>query len=121
MRKQINANVWDAGYYSVAESLFPVFLILVMLIAPHSKIVGAALIFAIIDLIQRSIEPIKSIAGKITNIQRAATGIERIREFYFEISKNHLQSITRKRPIERIQHLKLDLKSFQYPNLKQDN
>ena len=121
MRKQIKANVWDAGYYSVAESLFPVFLILVMLIAPHSKIVGAALIFAIIDLIQRSIEPIKSIAGKITNIQRAATGIERIREFYFEISKKSSSiDYKKKGPIERIQHLKLDLKSFQYPNLKQD-
>ena len=65
MRKQLKANVWDAGYYSVAESLYPLFIIVVIFVAPYSKVIEGALIFAIVDLIQRSIEPIKAIAGKI--------------------------------------------------------
>ncbi len=79
--KQLKANVWDASYYSIAESLYPLLLALMVFIFPYSQITEAAVIFAIVDLIQRSISPIKNIAGKITNIQRAATGIQRINEF----------------------------------------
>lgn len=79
--KQLKANVWDASYYSIAESLYPLLLALMVFIFPFSKITEAAVIFAIVDLIQRSIGPIKNIAGKITNIQRAITGIQRINEF----------------------------------------
>ena len=81
MRKQLKANVWDAGYYSVAESLYPLFIIVVIFVAPYSKVIEGALIFAIVDLIQRSIEPIKAIAGKIANIQRAYTGLEKFNIF----------------------------------------
>ena len=85
--KQLKANVWDASYYSIAESLYPLLLALMVFIFPYSKITEAAVIFAIVDLIQRSISPIKNIAGKITNIQRAVTGIQRINEFTGDLAK----------------------------------
>lgn len=81
LEKQLVANVWDAGYYSLAESLYPILLIFVVIIFPYSKITEAAIIFAIVDLIQRSIGPIKDIAAKIANIQRAYSGLFRINEF----------------------------------------
>jgi len=90
LQKQLKANVWDAGYYSLAESLYPVFLAIVVLIFPYSKITEAAIILALVESIQRSINPIKSIAGKIANIQRAATGIHRIGEFTDDLEKGHV-------------------------------
>lgn len=81
LKKQLRANIWDASYYSLAESLYPLLLALLVFVFPYTHITEAAVIFAIVDLIQRSIDPIKSIAGKIANIQRAATGIQRIQEF----------------------------------------
>lgn len=77
----LQSNVWDAGYYSVAESLFPIFLAFAVVIIPYSKITEVGLIFAFVDLIQRSIGPIKDVSSKIANIQRAASGITRINEF----------------------------------------
>lgn len=86
LNKQLVSNVWDAGYYSLAESLYPMLLACVVFIFPYSKITEVAVIFAIVDLIQRSIGPIKDIAGKIANVQRAVTGFQRIGGFL-----NHLE------------------------------
>jgi ABC-type multidrug transport system fused ATPase/permease subunit len=81
LEKQNQANNMDAAYYAVAESLYPILLALVIFVFPYSGLTEAALIFAIVDLIQRSISPIKEISGKIANIQRAITGIDRIQHF----------------------------------------
>lgn len=81
LNKQLHANIWDAGYYSAAESLYPVLVALVMVIVPYSKIVEVAVLAALIDLIQRSITPIKDVASKISVISRARTGIERVHQF----------------------------------------
>ncbi len=79
--KQLHANIWDAGYYSAAESLYPILIALIMLMVPYSKIVEVAILAALIDLVQKSISPIKDIASKISVLQRAGTGLERISEF----------------------------------------
>ena len=47
---------------------------MVIFFAPQSSILEGAMVFALVDLIQRSIDPIKNIAGKIPVIQRALTG-----------------------------------------------
>lgn len=79
--KQLRANIWDAGYYSAAESLYPILVALVMIIVPYSKIVEVAILAALIDLIQKSITPIKDVASKISVLSRAKTGIDRIHQF----------------------------------------
>lgn len=79
--KQLHANIWDAGYYSAAESLYPILVALVMLVVPYSKIVEVAILAALIDLIQKSITPIKDVASKISVLSRAGTGIDRIHQF----------------------------------------
>lgn len=81
LKIQLKANMWDSIYYSIAESLYPILLALMVLIFPYSHITTGALIFVIIDLVQRSISPIKDIAGKISNVQRAMAGAIRIGEF----------------------------------------
>lgn len=83
--KQNQVNTMDALYYASAESLYPILLALVIFIFPYSHLTEVALIFAIVDLIQRSINPIKEISGKIANIQRAFTGIDRIQHFLNDI------------------------------------
>jgi len=79
--KQLHANIWDASYYSAAESLYPILVALVMVIVPHAKIVEVAILAALIDLIQKSITPIKEVASKISVLQRAGTGLTRLSEF----------------------------------------
>jgi ABC-type multidrug transport system fused ATPase/permease subunit len=81
LEKQNQANNLDAFYYAIAESLYPILLALVIVVFPYTGVVEAALVFAIVDLIQRSISPIKEISGKMANIQRAATGMDRIVHF----------------------------------------
>jgi ABC-type multidrug transport system fused ATPase/permease subunit len=81
LSKQLNANIWDAGYYSAAESLYPILIALVMIVIPYSQIVEVAILAALIDLIQKSITPIKDVASKIAVLARAKTGIERIHQF----------------------------------------
>ncbi len=81
LKKQLNANIWDASYYSLAESLYPILLAFLVFVFPFSRVTEIAIIAAIIDVLQRSIGPIKEITGKITNIQRARTGVIRIGEF----------------------------------------
>jgi ATP-binding cassette subfamily B multidrug efflux pump len=79
--KQLHANIWDAGYYSAAESLYPILVALVMIIVPFSQIAEVAILAALIDLIQKSITPIKDVASKISVLSRAKTGIDRIHQF----------------------------------------
>jgi ABC-type multidrug transport system fused ATPase/permease subunit len=91
LTKQLHANVWDAGYYSAAESLYPILIAMVMIIVPYSGIVEVAILAALIDLIQRSITPIKEVASKISVIQRARTGIERIQQFNDSFGESQTQ------------------------------
>lgn len=86
LSKQLKANIWDASYYSIAESLYPLLLALLVLVIPYSKLTELAVLAAILDLIQRSISPIKDVASKISNIQRARTGLVRITEFLDDLS-----------------------------------
>lgn len=79
--KQLHANIWDAGYYSAAESLYPILVALVMIIVPYAHIVEVAILAALIDLIQKSITPIKDVASKISVLSRAKTGIDRLHQF----------------------------------------
>lgn len=112
--KQLKANVWDASYYSIAESLYPLLLALMVFIFPHSHITQAAVIFTIVDLIQRSISPIKNIAGKITNIQRAATGIQRINEFTTDLAKAPSSPANQVYQSIEMEELSVEIPHFQY-------
>ncbi len=112
LRKQLKANIWDAGYYSAAESLYPILVALVMVIVPYSKIVEVAIIAALIDLIQRSITPIKDVASKISVLQRAGAGLERLHQFDESYRQENFESLS----YERLDAdtMKFDLKKFQY-------
>ena len=118
LHKQNIVNTMDAAYYAVAESLYPILLALVIFIFPYSHLTEVALIFAIVDLIQRSISPIKEISGKIANIQRAATGIDRIQNFLNDIP--HRIAIPMDDSYLKIPFRKLsvDLDYFEYPKRK---
>lgn len=115
LTKQLKANIWDAGYYSTAESLYPILLAFVVFLFPYSHITEAAIIFAIVDLIQRSIGPVKDVAAKIANIQRAYSGIFRIDEFLRDLengisSKGHAIKGT-----VELQEVLIDVVHFEYP------
>lgn len=112
LRKQLKANIWDAGYYSAAESLYPILVALVMVIVPYSKIVEVAIIAALIDLIQRSITPIKDVASKISVLQRAGAGLERLHQFDESYRQENFESLS----YERLDAdtMKFDLRKFQY-------
>ena len=121
MTKQLKANVWDAGYYSVAESLYPLFIILIIFISPYAGAIEGALIFAIVDLIQRSIEPIKAIAGKIANIQRAHTGLERIQHFHSEVVKKESSFEHKTQDKEyNLSGVQVAIDKFTYPKKSKD-
>lgn len=118
LHKQNQVNTMDAAYYAVAESLYPILLAFVIFIFPYSHLTEAALIFAIVDLIQRSISPIKEISGKIANIQRAATGIDRIQHFLNDIpyKENYSQEESfQKTPFQK---MTVDIAHFEYPRRK---
>ena len=110
--KQLKANIWDAGYYSAAESLYPILIALLMIIVPYSKIVEVAIIAALIDLVQRSITPIKDMASKISVIQRASTGVERLHQF----NDSFEQEVIERQDYRTLEahHMKFDLNLFQY-------
>ncbi|MFI5390167.1 MAG: ATP-binding cassette domain-containing protein [Bacteriovoracales bacterium] len=114
LEKQISSNNWDAAYYSLAESIYPLFLALIVFIFPYSKITEGAIILALVELIQRSIGPIKSVAGKITNIQRALTGFSRIMEFTSDLGA--VQNEARENKFHQISlsSLKVDIDEFYY-------
>jgi ATP-binding cassette subfamily B protein len=106
----------DAGYYAVAESLYPLMLAFIILIFPYSHLTEAALIFAIVDLIQRSINPIKEISGKLANIQRALAGIDRIQNFLGLVPEMNFISLGAK---NNFQNMQVSIPEFTYP--KSDN
>ncbi len=112
LQKQLKANIWDAGYYSAAESLYPILVALVMVIVPYSKIVEVAILAALIDLIQRSITPIKDVASKISVLQRAGAGLERLHQFDESYRQENFESLS----YERLDAdtMKFDLQKFQY-------
>lgn len=112
LKKQLKSNVWDASYYSAAESLYPILLALVLVFFPHGQAARLAMLAVLIDLIQKSITPIKEVASKITSIQRARTGIERIHEFHQFFA--HEKS-TAKPFAGALETFKLDLKFYEYP------
>lgn len=111
LEKQLKANIWDASYYSAAESLYPILIAVVMLVIPYTNVVEVAVLAALFDLIQRSISPIKDVAGKISVIQRARTGIERLHQF-----NESFPSFNEHSPLEALELKEIDLKvdSFSY-------
>lgn len=110
--KQLKANVWDAGYYSAAESLYPILVALVMVIVPYSQIVEVAILAALIDLIQKSITPIKDVASKISVISRARTGIDRIHQFNESFDQGKFERLDFSHLEAKEMNFKLD--AFQY-------
>ena len=114
LKKQLKANVWDASYFSVAESLFPILLALLVFIFPYSQITEMAILAAIIDLIQRSIGPIKEIAGKISSIQRARTGMIRIEEFNEDLATLPKTIFDSKNDRLELEKLTLSVSHFEY-------
>lgn len=115
LTKQLTANIWDAGYYSTAESLYPILLAFVVFLFPYSAITEAAIIFAIVDLIQRSIGPVKDVAAKIANIQRAYTGLVRIDEFLEDLESGLSSSGYKSRGNIELKEVLVDIKYFEYP------
>jgi ATP-binding cassette subfamily B multidrug efflux pump len=91
--KQLHANIWDAGYYSAAESLYPILVALVMIIVPYSQIVEVAILAALIDLIQKSITPIKDVASKISVLSRAKTGVDRLHQFNDSFDQDNFERV----------------------------
>ena len=113
LRKATLSNIYDASYYSFAESLYPMFLVLLLLIYPYSDIGKIALMFAIVDLIQRSIEPLKGIASKMANVQRALTGLERVVDF-LESLDNIEKEEEDKRELRQFDEMRVHIKKFSY-------
>ena len=120
LKKQLKANVWDASYFSIAESLFPILLALLVLIFPYSQITEMAVVAAIVDLIQRSIGPIKEVSGKISSIQRARTGILRIEEFNEDLKTLPKTIFHSKKNKIKLKLMKIDIPYFEYPRKKDD-
>lgn len=121
LKKQLIANIWDASYFSIADSIFPILLALLVIIFPYSNIVEMAVIATIVDLIQRSISPIKEVASKISSIQRARTGIIRIEEFNRDLEtlpRSFFDGIKEKFELEK---LTFKVEHFEYPNSDQKN
>ena len=109
---QLHANIWDASYYAAAESLYPILVALVMVIVPYAQIVEVAILAALIDLIQKSITPIKEVASKISVLQRAGTGLTRLTEFNESFAQDtyHRQTFRNL----NVETLKFSLSNFQY-------
>jgi ATP-binding cassette, subfamily B, multidrug efflux pump len=110
--KQLKANIWDASYYSAAESLYPILIALLMIIVPFSGIVEVAILAVLIDLIQKSIGPIKEIASKISVLQRASTGLIRISEFNQSFPQEVIDSPNFS--MLTLNEISIGLKSFSY-------
>ena len=116
LKKMLQSNIWDASYYSCAESLYPMMLLFVVLVFPHSGLIDAAIILATVDIIQKSINPIKDIASKIANVQRAITGVKRINEFLGDIAKGHSSPLEVQTKDISFDKLSVHIKQFSYPS-----
>lgn len=110
--KQLHANIWDASYYSAAESLYPILIALVMIIVPYAQIVEVAILAALIDLIQKSISPIKEVASKISVLQRAGTGLQRLSDFNESFSQDEF--IRQEFAGLNVEKMNFNLSHFQY-------
>lgn len=115
LTKQLKSNIWDAGYYSIAESLFPVMLALLVMVFPYTQITEIAILAAIIDLIQRSISPIKEVASKISSMQRAKTGLTRIMEFNSHLLAGPMSEKSNKFTEIQLKSFSFELGRFSYP------
>lgn len=120
LKKQLKANIWDAGYFSIAESLFPLLLVVLVLIFPYSNIIEMATLAAIIDLIQRSISPIKEVASKISSIQRAKSGLIRIQEFNNDIEKLPKIHFDEEYEKVKLKKIRVSVSNFTYPEKIKD-
>jgi len=117
LKKQLKANIWDASYYSFAESLFPVLLIILVVLMRINPVRDLVVVGVLIDLIQRSINPIKGVAGKISNLQRSLTGISRMASFMDDLTKGMSSSDRKKIDASYdIEKIEIDVKLFEYEN-----
>ncbi|OVE82101.1 hypothetical protein BVY03_02300 [bacterium K02(2017)] len=116
LRLQLRANIWDASFFSVAESLFPLMLALLVVIFPYSQILEVAILAAIIDLIQRSIGPIKDFSSRISSIQRAKTGLIRMTEFNNDLDKLPHSDPNQKVKFIDLKKINVSIKYFSYTN-----
>jgi ABC-type multidrug transport system fused ATPase/permease subunit len=114
----LKSNVWDASYYSLAESLFPIFLVFAVFIIPISGMTQIGLIFAFIDIIQRSIGPIKDMSSKVANIQRAITGVNRINEFIVDLESDRSTDLSKPSFNLEVSTMKVKIDKFTYPRKK---
>jgi len=114
LNKQLYANIWDASYYSLAESIYPILLALVIFLFPYSEITNVAILAALIDLIQRSINPIKGIAGKLSNIQRAMAGVKRVHELDTDVNA-HSFKVENLPQMSKYSSADVSVELFQYP------
>lgn len=83
-----------------------------------AKQVELAMVAVVIDQIQRAIGPMKGFAGKISNFQRAFTGIRRLQDFIIGHQgawQSHFRAQADQR---RIDEFEVDIKSFTYPARK---
>lgn len=99
LKVQLHANLFDASYFAFAESLFPLFLAFLVLVFPMDIGKNVALLAVLIDLIQRSVMPMKDMANKISTLQRVFTGLDRVNEFRsvlhsIDMEKIHASYIT---------------------------
>ena len=117
LNKTTISNIYDASYYSFAESLYPIFLLLLLCIYPYSNIGKIAIMFAIVDLIQRSIDPLKGIASKMANVQRALTGLERVTDFLDSLE--HIEKDEEK-TLRQFDEMRICIEKFSY-NTSRDN
>jgi ATP-binding cassette subfamily B multidrug efflux pump len=79
-----------------------------------------AVFAAIIDLIQRSIAPIKDIAGKVSSIQRARSGVIRLFDFNNDLSLLPKVDITKSYDKRDLEELEVNIPHFSYPQRKDD-
>lgn len=119
--KILLSNIWDASYYSLAESLFPIFLAFAVFIIPQAEMVQVGLIFAFVDLIQRSIGPIKDVSSKVANIQRAASGVQRINEFLDDLDKERSTDLNQKNEEVDVQSISVKIEEFTYPRKSEND
>lgn len=114
LKKQLLANNWETSYYSIADSLFPFFLCLLAFVFPYTHITEMAVIAALIDLIQRSIAPIKDVTGKLSSIQRAMTGVERMDKFLHDLEKTPASKLNVHHELNGFRELKVMVGNFCY-------
>ncbi|MBP9674699.1 MAG: ABC transporter ATP-binding protein [Bacteriovoracaceae bacterium] len=105
----------DAAFFSIAESLLPIFLLFFVLCFPLMGVVEIALVAAMVDLLQRSLGPVKEFSSKIAQIQRSLTGFKRVSEFVHHLNQGSFSQGEKSSQHIDIQKMKIDIKIFDYP------